>query len=235
MLIGYFTDFNIGLLYFILNLPLLIWGLMVVGKRFIFLSILSVAFTSWFMQLIPVFEITHEPVLAAVFGGALVGFGAGLSLRSGGSTAGFDIVGSILTRRFDFPIGSVVFVLNGVVILLLGYYKNNWDLALFSLVSIFVTVKLMDAIYIHQIKITLLIVTQKKEEMLRRLLQLERGVTAFKSQGAFSLKESDMLMTVTTRYELAELKKIIKETDPSAFVNILETAGVMGLFRKDHK
>lgn len=138
MIIGYFTNWNIGYLYLLLNLPVIVWGLLVIGRRYIVLSVISVILTSWFLQLVQPASITKDPLLGAVFGGLLVGLGSGMSLRAGGSTGGFDIIGSILTRRFDFPIGSVILLLNGAVILFfLGYYKNNWDLALFSMVSIF--------------------------------------------------------------------------------------------------
>lgn len=90
----------------------------------------------------------------------------------------------------------------------------------------------MDTVYIQHIKVTVFIVTQQKDKLLQKLLKLPRGVTVIKAQGSFSGKEQDLLMTVTTRYELMELKKIIKETDPKAFVNITETVGVMGLFNK---
>jgi len=114
----------------------------------------------------------------------------------------------------------------------MGYLEGNWDLALASMVSIYITGKVVDLIHISHIKVTLFIITDKTEALLERLLTLPRGVTLMKTQGAFSHKEKDMLMTVTTRYELAELREIIKQTDPAAFVNIVETVGVMGAFRR---
>ncbi|PYI56432.1 YitT family protein [Paenibacillus flagellatus] len=231
MMIGYFTGWNIGILYFLINLPILVWGLIVIGRRFIVLSVASVLFTTWFMQLVPVRSINSDPILGAVFGGLLIGLGSGLSLRFGGSSGGFDIVGSILTRRRDFPLGSMLFGLNGAVILALGYVLN-WDLALRSMLSIFVTGKIVDMIHIRHIKVTAFIVTQAKNEMRQRLLLLPRGVTLIQTEGAYSQNPHHMLMTVTTRYELAELRKIVKETDPRAFVNIVETVEVIGEFRK---
>jgi uncharacterized membrane-anchored protein YitT (DUF2179 family) len=231
MLIGYFTDWNIGLLYFVLNVPVIIWGLIAIGKRFVVLSLISVAFTTWLMQLIPIKTVAGDPILGAVFGGVLVGLASGLSLRSGGSTGGFDIIGSIVTRKRDFPLGSFLFILNGLVILALGYYKENWDLALYSMLSIYVASKMVDAIHIRHVKITAFIVTREKDKLLEKLLQY-RGVTLIRTEGAFSHQEQDMLMMVTTRYELAELKKIVKENDPKAFVNIVETAAVLGEFRR---
>lgn len=234
MIIGYFTNWNISFLYFIFNLPLLFWGLIKLGRRFIIISLLSVLLTVWLMQIIPTSVVAKEPMLGAVFGGVLIGIGSGITLRIGGSTAGFDIVGSILTRRYDFPLGTVLSGLNGFVIFILGYYKQNWDLALFSMLAIFISGKVVDMIHISHVKVTAFIVTKQKEELLQRLMQIPRGVTLVKTEGAFTKQQHDMLMTVTTKYELVELRRIIKEVDPRAFVNIVETVGVLGEFRK-HK
>lgn len=234
MLTGYFTPLNIGTMYFVYNIPILIAGLFLLGRRFILLSILSVAAVTWFIALIPVHEnpIATDAFLSAVIGGVLVGGGSGISFRAGGSSGGFDIIGSIITRYRDFPVGSVLVSMNAIVILAMGYIEGDWNLALASMVSIYLSGKVVDLLHVSHIKVTLFIITDKTDELLSRLLKLPRGVTLIKTQGAFSHKEKDMLMTVTTRYELTELRNIIKQTDPTAFVNIVETVGVMGSFRK---
>jgi uncharacterized membrane-anchored protein YitT (DUF2179 family) len=170
--------------------------------------------------------------LGAVFGGVLVGVGSGITLRMGGSTGGFDIIGSILTRKWDFPLGTVLSLLNAFVILALGFFKEDWDLALYSMLAIYISGRVMDAIHIRHVKVTAFIVTKQKKLLLERLLTMPRGVTSITAEGAFTGSEQDMLMTVTTRYELVDLKKIIKDIDPKAFVNIVETVGVLGEFRK---
>ncbi|WP_342477589.1 YitT family protein [Paenibacillus sp. FSL H7-0350] len=232
MLAGYFTPFNISLLYLLFNIPLLAAGWFQLGRRFIILSIVSVGATTWLMTVVPVVQVSSDMLLASVFGGVLVGVGAGVSFRVGGSSGGFDILGSIITRYRDFPVGSVLVGLNGLVILAAAYFDDNWNLALASMVSIYVTGKVVDLIHISHIKVTVYIITNRTDELLQQLLGLQRGVTKFKTEGAYSHVERDMLMTVTTRYELAELKRIIKTSDPQAFVNIVETVGVMGSFRK---
>ncbi|WP_108721982.1 YitT family protein [Paenibacillus ihuae] len=232
MLVGYFTPFNISLMYLLFNVPLLVAGWFQLGRRFIILSILSVVTTTWLMALIPTVTVASDMLLASVFGGVLVGVGAGISFRMGGSSGGFDILGSIITRYRDFPIGSVLVGLNGLVILAAAYFDNNWNLALASMVSIYVSGKVVDLIHVSHIKVTVYIVTTRTDELLQQLLPLQRGVTKIKTEGAYSHVERDMLMTVTTRYELAELRRIIKTSDPQAFVNIVETVGVMGSFRK---
>ncbi|GGH15848.1 YitT family protein [Paenibacillus segetis] len=232
MLTGYFTPLNLSVMYFLYNIPILIAGLFMLGKRYIGFSILSVISVTWFIAVIPVNLLVTDMLLSAVFGGVLVGIGSGISFRAGGSSGGFDIVGSIISQYRDFPIGNVLVAMNAIVILAMGYLDNNWNLALASMVSIYVCGKVVDLIHISHIKVTLFIVTDKTEELLSSLLKLPRGVTLIKTQGAFTHKEKDMLMTVTTRYELVELRNIIKQCDPNAFVNIVETVGIMGSFRK---
>lgn len=234
MLIGYFTTFNINTMYLALNVPILIWGLFMVGKRYIGLSILSVIAVTCFMALIPVPKtpLSSEVLISSVFGGVLVGLGSGISFRVGGSSGGFDIIGSIVTRYRDVPVGNIVLLMNSLVIIAMGYLNGDWNLALASMISIYLSGKVLNIIHVNYLKVTLYIITDKTDEMLEKLLTLPRGVTLIKTQGAFSHKEKDMLMTVTTRYELTELKEIIKKTDPSAFVNIVETVDVMGSFRR---
>lgn len=232
MLVGYFTPINISLLYLLFNIPLLVAGWFQLGRRFILLSMLSVVATTWFLTIIPEYLVATDMLLSSVFGGVLVGIGCGFSFRAGGSSGGFDILGSIITKFRDFPVGNVVVSLNGLVILAAAYFDNNWNLALASMVSIYVTGKVLDMIHISHLKVTVYIVTNRTDELLQHLMGLQRGVTKIKTEGAYSHVEKDMLMTVTTRYELAELQRIIRTTDPQAFVNIVETVGVMGSFRK---
>jgi len=232
MIIGYFTGWNIAFLYLLSNLPVIIWGLLQIGRKFILLSVISVIFTSWFMHLIPESAAAQNDILAAVTGGVLIGVGTGISLRAGGSTGGFDIIGSIVTQKRDFPLGTSLFILNGLVILALGYYKNNWDLALNSMLSIYITSKVVDMIYTKHLKVTVFIVTRHKDSLVQRLMKVHRGVTVVNIEGAYTKQQQHMLMTVTTRYELIELRNMIRAADPQAFVNIVETIGIMGRFRR---
>lgn len=232
MIIGYVVGGNIGWLYLALNVPVLVWGLYRLGRRFIGWSIYSVLTATFFMQIIPVAPIANDILLGAVFGGILLGLGSGIALRYGGSSGGFDIVASIVTQKRDFPVGMVIFLLNGLVVVLLGLITRSWEPSLYSLVSIFTAGKVVDLVHIRHVKVTAFIVTTKTDEMLQRLLTRPRGVTVIPTRGGYSSAKQDMLMTVTTRYELHELRKLIRSVDARAFVNIVETAGIMGEFRR---
>ncbi|MEV5028702.1 YitT family protein [Paenibacillus sp. LPE1-1-1.1] len=232
MMIGYITGGNIGWLFLILNLPVLIWGWYAVGHRFIMWSVYTVIASTLFLQLIPVMKIADDIVLGAVFGGIIIGFGSGLTLRYGGSSGGFDIIASIVTRKRDLPVGMIIFILNGAVIAILVFFTKNWDSALYSLLSIFSAGKVVDLIHVRHIKLTAFIITTKTDELLLKLLSHPRGITIIKTRGAFSFTERDMLMTVRTKYELAELSKTVTSIDPHAFINIVETVGVIGDFSR---
>ncbi|MBH5318206.1 YitT family protein [Paenibacillus sp. GSMTC-2017] len=232
MMIGYLTGGNIAWLYLLLNIPVLIWGWFAIGRRFIIWSMYSVLITTLFLQIIPVLHIAEEILLGAVFGGIIIGFGSGLALRYGGSSGGFDIIASIVTRRHDLPVGMIIFLLNGSVIAILIIFTQNWDLALYSLIAIFSAGKVVDIIHVKHIKVTAFIITTKTEELLAKLLTHPRGITIVKTRGAFSSSEKDMLMTVRTKYELNELCKAIITIDPHAFINIVETVGIVGDFKK---
>lgn len=230
--IGYLTDPKyISTMYFIVNLPLIIWGFIAVGKKYIFLSMLSVVATTFFMSIIPAENLTKDPILASIFGGVIVAGGVGFSLRTGGSSGGFDILGTIISRKRDLPMGNVMFLLDGMVILSLGFFKS-WDSAFYAMLCIFVKSRVVNMIHIRHVKLTCFIVTKEREKMLERLCKLRHGITVVNAEGGYSHEGNTMLMTVTTRYELPELRKTIASTDPSAFVNVLETVEIQGRFRR---
>lgn len=224
---------NTGLVILLLNLPIFILGFVKLGKKFVAKSVLSVVVTSLAMQLVPIHMVTEDAMLAAVFGGAIIGIAIGLVLRAGGSTGGFDIIGVVLTQRREFPLGELIFALNAVVVSISGF-TFGWETALYTLVIIFVSSKVIDMLHTRHIKLTLMIITTRGEELRRRLIEaLFRGVTVIEVEGGYSHKKRKMLIMVISRIELEDVKQIIREIDPTAFVNITQTREVMGLFYKD--
>jgi uncharacterized membrane-anchored protein YitT (DUF2179 family) len=232
MILGMISPVNTGVANFLLNFPLLIIGYKMLGKRFIVNSIFSVIIISIGLYLVPVNAIADDKILSSIFGGALTGLGVGIVFRCSGSTGGFDIIGMIVARKRDFPIGVLLSGMNAIVIVISGFLFD-WDSALYTLVSIFVTGKVVDAIYTDHAKLTLMIITDKGEEMRNHLLtNLYRGLTVMDGVGGYSNNQRHVLLTVISRYELNEVKNLITEVDPAAFVNITETIEVMGLFHR---
>lgn len=224
---------NTGFVILLLNVPIFVLGFIKLGKKFVAKSVLSVVVTSLAMQLVPIHKVTEDAMLAAVFGGAIIGIAIGLVLRAGGSTGGFDIIGVVLTQRREFPLGELIFALNAVVVSISGF-TFGWETALYTLVIIFVSSKVIDMLHTRHIKLTLMIITTRGEELRRHLIEaLFRGVTVIEVEGGYSHKKRKMLIMVISRIELEDVKQIIREIDPTAFVNITQTREVMGLFYKD--
>ncbi|MFG6116188.1 YitT family protein [Halobacillus sp. MO56] len=226
---------NTGILLFVLNIPVAILGWYKVGKGFTIYSALSVAFTTVALGIVPVKQLSEDIILNAVFGGVLGGAGVGLTLKWGASTGGLDIVAMVLSRMKDRPIGIYFLILNSIIIALAGilYEPEN---ALYTLLTLYVTTRVIDAIHTRHEKLTAMIITTKAAELEKAIhSKMVRGITTLPARGAFTQQDKNMLVMVITRYELYDLQGIINEVDPQAFTNIVQTTGIFGFFRKDDK
>lgn len=230
-----FLNVNIstGILLFLFNVPVLIIGWFKVGKGFTIYSILSVVFATIFLEALPIISLSDDIMLNAVVGGVISGAAVGISLKWGASTGGMDIVAMLLSRLNDRPIGMYFLLLNTVIIFLAGilYEPEN---ALYTMLALYVTTLVIDAIHTRHEKITVLIVTHEAEALQSAIHeQMIRGITILPAVGAYSKEDKNLLYLVITRYELYDLEHIIHSTDPTAFTNIIQTAGIFGFFRKD--
>ncbi|MDQ1147119.1 uncharacterized membrane-anchored protein YitT (DUF2179 family) [Bacillus sp. SORGH_AS 510] len=224
---------SMGFLLLLLNIPVAILGWKKVGKSFTVYSFLSVLMSSFFLTIVPIKQVSQDILLNAVFGGVILAIGVGITLKWGASTGGVDIIAMVLSRMKDKPVGPYMFVLNGVIIITAGFLFG-WEKALYTLVTLYTSTRVIDAIHTRHAKLTAMIITKKAEELKQAIHgSLVRGITMIPAKGAFSNETRDMLMIVITRYELYDLERIIKEVDPNAFTNIIQTAGVYGFFRRE--
>ena len=222
-----------GILLLILNIPAIILGWLRVGKMFTIYSVVSVGFTSVFLAIIPIVEVSPDILLNAVFGGVIAGVGIGFTLKWGASTGGMDIIAMILSRLNDKPVGIYFFTMNAGIILAASMIFG-WEKGLYTLVTLYVSTRVIDAIHTRHEKLTAMIVTKKSSDVKQAIHQkLVRGITIVPAKGAFTDESKEMLIIVITRYELFELERIINKADPEAFTNVMQTTGVFGFFRKD--
>ncbi|WP_110114588.1 YitT family protein [Bacillus sp. CGMCC 1.16541] len=222
-----------GILLFLLNIPVTILGWKKVGKSFTIYSFVSVAVTTIFLELIPIYHMSQDILLNAVFGGVIAAVGVGLTLKWGASTGGLDIVAMVLSRMKDKPVGTYFFLLNAVIITTAGLLYGG-EKALYTMVTLYASTRVIDAIHTRHEKLTAMIVTKKASDLKQAIhSKLVRGITTVPAKGAFTNEEKEMMIIVITRYELFDLEQIIKEVDPNAFTNIVQTTGIFGFFRKD--
>lgn len=232
-LIDKFLHLNteVYLWYFLLNVPLIIVSWLKLGKKFTILSLISIASASIFILFIPLHPISNDPMLASIFGGAMVGIGAGICFRYGFSTGGTDIIALIIQKSRGGTVGQVAFTVNTVIILIAGLVFG-WELALYSIVSIFITNIVIDRMYIQQQKITVIIYSHHIDAISKELLKtLNRGITMdYNLTGAYSGEQIGSMTMVLTKYQLFFVKQTVQKIDSNAFINIQPTIGIMGKF-----
>lgn len=224
------TRLPVGLYLFLLNLPFLWIGYQQIGKTFAVTTLVAVTLMSLFVSLLhPVPVLTEDLVLAAVFGGTVMGLGVGIIIRSGGSLDGTEIVAIMLARRLPFSVGEIVMFFNLFILGSAGFVFG-WDRAMYSLLAYFVAFKAIDlAIEGLEESKSAVIVTEMPEEIRDALNnRLGRGVTQLEGTGGYSGAPKGVLFTVITRLELAKLRSIVTELDPDAFVAIQDVHEVLG-------
>jgi uncharacterized membrane-anchored protein YitT (DUF2179 family) len=224
-----------GLVLLILNIPVTYLAWKKIGHRFTFYSSLCIVIMTLVLMILPVYKLTDNTFLNAVFGGVISALGVGITLKFGGSTGGMDIIAIVLSRKKDRPIGIYYFSLNGLIVLSAGFFFG-WEKALYTLVTLYASSRVIDTIHTRYLKLTAMVITDKGKEVSKAIHEkLVRGITRVPAKGAFTEKEKELLLIVLTRYELYALEKIIKAVDPKAFTNIVETTGIFGSFRKEEK
>jgi uncharacterized membrane-anchored protein YitT (DUF2179 family) len=230
-----FTPFTIstGTLLLLLNIPVAILGWRKIGKSFTLYSFISVVLMSLFLEVLPIKQVSEDLLLNSVFGGVIAALGVGITLKWGASTGGLDIIAMILSRMKDKPVGTYFFLMNAIIILTAGFLFG-WEKALYTLVTLYASTRVIDAIHTRHVKLTAMIITKKAEDLKKAIhSKLVRGITTVPAKGGFTNEDKDLLLIVITRYELYDLERIIKEVDPNAFTNIVQTTGIFGFFRKD--
>ncbi|MBR3216258.1 MAG: YitT family protein [Exiguobacterium sp.] len=222
-----------GLWFFILNAPLLVVSYFMLGRNMMIHTLVSVASVTLFIRLLPQSQLlSDDPLLNAVFGGVLLAIGSGITIRYGASTGGFDIVASILAKFTNNSVGVYLFLMNMMIALAAGALFG-WPTALYTIVFLYVTSKVIDEIYTNTQRQTLFIVTNHPDEVTKELHQhVFRGITLMPAIGTYSKVEKATLMMVAQRHEVREITRICKDADPSVWINILPTEDVEGTFRR---
>lgn len=233
ILVGLITPFDTGILNFVMNVPLLILGYYKLGKQITLNTLVCVLSLSVFLYVIPAQSITDNILLSAIFGGAIGGVGIGLIMKYSGTSGGMDIIAIIISRSSNFSVGLLLTGMNSVIVLISGMIFN-WEIALYTLLSIYLTGKAIDTIYTNHEKITMQIITTVAEPIRQELLaSIYRGVTVTEGYGGYTLEKKYILMMVVTRYETAQIKQIVRKHDEQAFINITQTIEVDGNFARN--
>jgi len=225
-IINYYTGWPIGLMVFVGNIPLFLLGWRFLGgARFAIRTALAIAafsfLTDFLAFFIPSQGITQDNFLNALFGGVLLGIGLGLVYRGRGTSGGSDILGRILNSKFAIPISQSYLITDTIVVLASGF-AFGWEKALYGLVVIYVSGLAAEmASEGSSIFRTAIIITSAPEAVIIEITKtLERGVTILQGRGGYTGEDRPVLYCVVTRSEVNQLKELVHEADPAAFMVI---------------
>jgi uncharacterized membrane-anchored protein YitT (DUF2179 family) len=224
-----FPVIPIGVIYFVMNIPLYVLGWLSIGQRFFWYSLVGlIVFSLAVMLPIPVFHI-NDKILAALLAGIISGGGSGIILRSKGSAGGLDILSIMLLKRYSIRLGTTVLAFNAGL-LIFAAFRFSLESALYVLIYMFVTSQVLNVVVtgLSQRK-AVMIISMRWADINRQIIdKIERGVTIVRAQGGFTGQETHILYSVVTFQELSRLKDIVRRIDPRAFVVVTETMEVMG-------
>lgn len=223
---------SIGLFIFLMNLPLFIISGYKIGKKFFLGSLLGMGLSSVFIDLFAFIPAPQtEPLIGALYGGVVCGLGLGLAFLSGASTGGSDIAVRLLKRRYqNVPIGTISICFDACVIVIAAVVFGKFSVALYSGIAIYVSGLVVDAVVYHfDYSKVALIITKKHEQVAAEIdRQLDRGATYLRGEGSFTREEMLVVLTAVKRHQVSDLKRLVMEVDPDAFVIMQEAHQVLG-------
>lgn len=231
--IHHFFPINVGVFYLILNIPLMVLAYKLLGIKFSIYTMIAIILISGFLYLLPIQHLwTENTMLSAIFGGTLNGIGCGVVLRRGGSQGGLDILSRVITKYKNVSIGKASLVVNVLIVIVSGFIFGS-EIALFTIISMFATMKTYEIILSHVNRVSVLIITNSGEEVSHEInLNLHRGTTMWDAAGGFTHDQKTVLFCVTVVGELKNLKKIVRQIDSHAFVSVISTQNVIGRFHQ---
>ncbi len=232
-LLNYVWGAPIGTMILLINLPLLLAAWFRLGKAFtvrtLIVTVLSSTVIDATASFLPPFQ--GDRMLVALFGGVLAGAGLGLIYMRGATTGGTEVVARLLERKFrHIPIGRLILLVDALVVAASALVYRNVETALYAMVLIFVSSSLMDAlVYGGDKGKMLLIMSRKEREIADEILnRMERGVTILNATGAYTGGERRVLLCAVRRSEMYQLRSIVMDIDPGAFLIVVSTDEVLG-------
>lgn len=233
------VNIPVGVFTLVANIPLCIYGLKNVSRRFILFSLLSVAVQSfwlmgWDWAQVDFGIAADERLFLAIVGGLIGGIAIGLALRYGTSTGGVDIIAQAFALKKNISIGMFSMVVNVLLAIIAGgLMQNSWDVTLYTFIFIIITNLVVDKIHTAYNYLRIDIISTHAEELAQALLEgIQRGCTMTDVRGAYTKeKKADVFMIISS-YELQKAAEIVKKTDPGAFMTVSPIKRIFGKFFK---
>ena len=223
---------SVGVLTMAINIPLFLLGGAKIGKQFFWGSLIGMVVSSVLIDVFGYIPVSSsETMIGALYGGVLCGAGLGMVFVAGASTGGSDIMVRLLKKKYrNVPIGRISIVFDTTVVLLTGLVFQEISKALYSGIVVFVSGQVIDAVvYRFDYSRVALIISKEHEAIVKAIdRKLERGATYLHGAGSYTKQDMEVILTVVRKGQLAELKELVMDVDPNAFVIVQEAHQVLG-------
>lgn len=223
-----------GIINFLINIPLLLLAYTKFGKDLFFKTVFSVITQTIFFSLIvvPAIPIIDERLAACVIGGLLAGAGVGVTLRAGGSGGGNDVLGLYMTQKIKgFSVGKMTLIINAIIYFTCAILFEL-PTAIYSIIYSAVYSLMVDRVHLQNINVNVQIFT-KEENLYEEIIEkINRGTTYWKAIGGYTHTDTYVVITVISKYEISQLKQLLMEKDPNAFVIVSEGPEILGNYEK---
>ena len=233
MIFNYLWDLPVGVMVFVLNIPIFILALIRYGFKFMLYSIIGMVALSAAIDVVGLvnFVGTSDPFLAAIYGGVLTGLGCGLIYYADATSGGTDIIAKLIKERFPYVnFGTFILLLDALIVTVYAILFKEIDNAMYTVVAVFIASKVIDVVLYgtSQSKLCHIISENSNEIKDAIVASLHRGVTVLHGRGAYSGLDKQILLCVVKRRQIVEIKKIVKSIDRNAFVIVTDTRDVFG-------
>ncbi len=232
LVLNYLYDLPVGIVSIVANIPLFFLGYRTLGKTFFAKTVFGTVVASVFLDLLAPFLPAYdgEVLIAAIYGGIVMGAGFGIIFRVGGTSGGTDIIAKYLNKKRDMPIGTFNLIVNTVVILISAAIYQNIDSAFYAIITSYLTSTVIDKIiYGADIQKNAMIITTKPKEISDAIFErLGRGVTALSATGMFTGESKTVLISAVRRHETSTLKALLQEVDSGSFLLLSNLNEVFG-------
>lgn len=234
MIASHITKWNLGLLILILNTPFIIMAFKKMGGKFVVQTAFANIILAVFLNIFHHYKVTHDLLLATVFGGIILGLGVGIILKHEGSLDGTEMLSLVVSKKLGVSVGEFIMGINVFIYLAAGKVFS-WESAMYSIMTYFIASKVIDTVMegFNSSK-SVRIISDNASAIGEQLIErLDISVTYLQGIGGYTGQDKDLIYCVISRLELPKMIDIIKEIDPKAFVSVVDVHEVYGgRFRK---
>jgi len=222
-----------GLTYLVLNVFLIILGVKVLGRHFAIKTVYATVMLSFFLSILEgvvVEPIVDEDFMSAVVGGILAGAGVGLAISQGGSTGGTDIIAMMINKHRNISPGRILLYLDIIIISSSYLVFQSIEIMVYGYVSMAVVAYTIDMVLTGAKRTVQMFILSKRHEIIANRIssEINRGITILHGKGWYTQQDTKILMILVRKYESNHILRIIKETDPDAFISVNNVMGVFG-------